>query len=503
MDEKAVGTGQLQRRLKQRHLTMIAIGGSIGTALFLSTGYALNTAGPGGIVGAYLLVAVMVYFIIMSLGEMATYLPVSGSFQTYSSMYVSPSFGFSIGWCYWFSWAVVVGIEVVAASIIMKFWFPDVPSFVWSIIFVVVVVGLNLLSASAYGEAEFWFASIKVIAVVSFLMVGIGMMSGVMGGHTIGFSNFTESVGGIFPKGIGGILTVAFTAVFCFLGTEIVGIAAGEGKNPEKTIPKAVKTVFVRIVIFYLGATFMVAALIPWEEGTVAVSPFTLAFSNIGIPFAATLMNFVVLTSTLSCANAGLYASSRMIFAMAKEGKAPKIFANANKRGVPVPALLLTGCMGAAAFLSKFISPDKVYVLLVSASAITVLFAWIGISLSHNNFRKKYLPAHGKSVADLKFKAPFFPYGNYIAGGLCVVVVIAQFFSPDTFITAALGVPIFFLLWGYGKIKEKRGTLWVPSEAVLRSQSQETDSESDTEPKHSHEAIPHPAPVPAALEAEA
>jgi lysine-specific permease len=481
---------------------MIAIGGSIGTALFLSTGYALNTAGPGGIVGAYLLVAVMVYFIIMSLGEMATYLPVAGSFQTYSSMYVSPSFGFSIGWCYWFSWAVTVGIEVVAASIIMKYWFPDVPSWIWSIIFVVVVVGLNLLSAAAYGEAEFWFASIKVIAVVSFLMVGIGMMSGVMGGHTIGFSNFANSMGGIFPKGVTGILSVAFTAVFCFLGTEIVGIAAGEGKNPEKTIPKAVKTVFVRIVIFYLGATFMVAALIPWQEGTVEVSPFTLAFQNIGIPFAATLMNFVVLTSTLSCANAGLYASSRMIFAMAKEGKAPKIFANANKRGVPVPALLLTGCMGGAAFLSKFISPDKVYVLLVSASAITVLFAWIGISLSHNNFRKKYLPAHGKTVADLKFKAPFFPYGNWIAGGLCVIVIIAQFFSHDTFITAALGVPIFFLLWGYGKIKEKRGTLWIPSEEHLRSQSTE---EEDLEPEicPTHEKKPHVATAPSALEMEA
>jgi len=479
---------------------MIAIGGSIGTALFLSTGYALNSAGPGGIVGAYLLVAVMVYFIIMNLGEMATYLPVAGSFQTYSSMYVSPSFGFSIGWCYWFSWAVTVGIEVVAASIIMKYWLPDVPSWIWSIIFVVVVVGLNLLSAAAYGEAEFWFASIKVIAVVSFLVVGFGMMSGALGHQTIGFSNFTGSMGGLFPKGPAGILAVAFTAVFWFLGTEFVGSAAGRGKNPEKTIPKAVKTVFVRIVIFYLGATFMVAALIPWQEGTVAVSPFTLAFQNIGIPFAATLMNFVVLTSTLSCANAGLYASSRMIFAMAKEGKAPKIFANANKRGVPVPALLLTGCMGGAAFLSKFISPDKVYVLLVSASAITVLFAWIGICLSHNNFRKKYLPSKGKTLNDLKFKAPFFPYGNYIAGGLCVVVIIAQFFSHDTFITAALGVPIFFLLWGYGKIKEKRGTLWIPSEELLRSQSLDEDSEPEICP--THESKPHVVTAPKALEME-
>jgi len=471
MEEKQVGQGQLKRNLKQRHLTMIAIGGSIGTALFLSTGYALNQAGPGGLVGAYLVVAVMIYFIIMSLGEMATYLPCAGSFQTYCSLYVSPSFGFSIGWCYWFSWAVTVGIEVVAASIVMNYWFPNVPSWIWSVIFVVIVVGLNLMSAKAYGEAEFWFASIKVIAVVSFLLVGVGMMSGALGGqHALGFSNFTGSEGGLFPKGLGAALIVSFTAVFCFLGTEIVGIAAGEGENPEVTIPKAVKTVFVRIAIFYIGATFMVAAMIPWAEGSVTISPFTLAFSKIGIPFAATIMNFVVLTSTLSCANAGLYASSRMVFAMAKEGKAPKVFANANKRGVPVPALLLTGCMGGAAFLSKFISPDKVYVLLVSASAITVLFAWIGICVSHYKFRH-WLAAKGHSVKELKFIAPFFPAGPIIAGVLCVVVIIAQFFDPTARLTALLGVPMFFILWIWGKVKEKNGSLWVPSEESIRAQS--------------------------------
>jgi lysine-specific permease len=406
----------------------------------------------------------------MSLGEMATYLPCSGSFQTYSSLYVSPSFGFSIGWCYWFSWAVTVGIEVVASAIIMKYWFPNVPSWIWSIVFVVIVLGLNLLSAKAYGEAEFWFASIKVAAVVSFLAVGAGMIFGA-GGHQVGLTNFIHSQGGLFPKGIGAFMVVSFTAVFCYLGTEIVGIAAGEGENPEKTIPKAVKTVFIRIAIFYIGSTFMVAALIPWQAGTVEVSPFTLAFSKIGIPFAATLMNFVVLTSTLSCANAGLYASSRMVYAMAKEGKAPKIFANVNKRGVPVPALVLTGAMGGAAFLSKFISPDKVYVLLVSASAITVLFAWIGISVSHINFRK-HLQKSGKSIDVLKFKAPLYPVGSYIAAILCVAVIIAQFFDPTARLTAVLGVPMFFILWIWGKAKEKNGTLWVPSEESLRAQAE-------------------------------
>lgn len=475
-DKKEVG-GQLQRTLKQRHLTMIAIGGSIGTALFLSTGYALNNAGPGGLVVAYCIVAVMVFFIIMSLGEMATYLPCAGSFQTYSSLYVSPSFGFAIGWTYWFSWAVTVGIEVVAASIVMAFWFPNVPGWIWSLAFCIIVVGLNLLSAKAYGEAEFWFASIKVVAVVSFLITCIGMMTGVVGGDAIGFTNFTHSVGGLFPKGFGAAIAVSFTAVFCFLGTEIVGIAAGEGENPEVTIPKAVRTVFVRIAIFYLGATFMIAATIPWMEGTVHVSPFTVVFTKIGIGAAATLMNFVVLTSTLSCANAGLYASSRMVFSMAKEGKAPAVFAKVSSRGVPVPALLLTAMMGGGAFLSKFISPDKVYVLLVSASSIAVLFAWIGICASHYKFRL-WFKAKGHDLSELKFKAPFFPIGPMIAGALCIIVIIAQFFDKTTFITAALGVPIFIILWVWGKVKEKKGTLYVPTEESIRAQSAQEKSNS-------------------------
>lgn len=463
--------GQLKRTLKQRHLTMIAIGGSIGTALFLSTGYALNQAGPGGLVTAYLIVAVMIFFIIMSLGEMATYLPCAGSFQTYSSIYVSPSFGFAIGWTYWFSWAVTVGIEVVAAAIIMGYWFPSVPGWVWSLAFCVIVVGINLLSAKAYGEAEFWFASIKVIAVVSFLLVGVGMMTGMVGGQgPVGLTNFTQSVGGAFPHGIGAAVAVSFTAVFCFLGTEIVGIAAGEGENPEKTIPKAVKTVFIRVAIFYIGATFMIAALIPWGDGTVNVSPFTVVFEWIGIPFAATIMNVVVLTSTLSCANAGLYASSRMVFSMAKEGKAPAVFAKVSKSGVPVPALLLTALMGSGAFLSKFISPDKVYVLLVSASSIAVLFAWIGICLSHYNFRKS-LGARGFAISNLKFKAPFYPVGPILAGVMCVIVLLAQFFDATTRITAVLGVPIFLILWIWGMRSEKRGTLYVPTEESVRAQS--------------------------------
>lgn len=469
MEEKK--EGQLRRSLRQRHLTMIAIGGSIGTALFLSTGYALNQGGPGGIVLAYFIVAVLVFFVIMGLGEMATWLPCAGSFQTFTSKLVNPAFGFAVGWSYWFSWAVTVGIEIVASALIMKFWFPNVPGWIWSTIFIFIVLGLNLLSARAYGEAEFWFASIKVIAVVVFLIVGIALMAGALGGHTaVGFTNFSQAVGGIFPHGMGAVIGVTFTAVFCFLGTEIVSIAAGEGANPEIAVPKAVKTVFIRVVIFYIGATFMVAALIPWQEGTLDVSPFTFTFTKIGVPAAATIMNVVVLTSTMSCANSGLYASSRMLFSMAREGKAPALFGRVNQRGVPVPALLMTGAMGGFAFLTAFLPSDKVYLLLVAAASLAVLFAWIGAAWSHFNFRK-YMAKEGK-LDEIKFKAPLYPAGPIIAIIMCIGVIIGQFFDPTARQTAFIGVPLFIIVWIIGIVLQRQGKLTEPDVDAIRAQSQ-------------------------------
>ncbi len=476
-NQKQAQSGQLKRTLKGRHLTMIAIGGSIGTGLFLATGYTVNRGGPGGTILAYSIVAVMVYFLIMSLGEMATWLPCSGSFQTYCSKFISPAYGFAVGWNYWFNWAVVIGIEIVASALVMKYWFPGVPAWIWSLLFIAIILSINLLSARAYGETEYWFASIKVTAVIAFLITGVGMMTGAIGGHAVGFTNFTQSVGGPFPNGILAVFAVTFTAVFCFLGTELVGIAAGEGENPEETIPKAIKTVFIRIVLFYLGATFIVAALVPWQEGSVAISPFVMIFEKAGIPFAAGVMNFVVLTSTLSCANSGLYASSRMVFAMAKEGKAPKIFARVSKQGVPVPALLLTSLMGGGAFLSRFMSPDKVYLILVSASGLATLFSWLGIAISHYKFRKWFV-AQGHKISELKFKAPFYPIGPWVAGILCIVVIIAQFFDPTARLTAWTGVPLFLLVWGYGKYKQNKGELTVPDEMELRAQSCEVPSKS-------------------------
>jgi len=452
---------ELKRTLKAKHLNMIAIGGAIGTGLFLASGLTVHQAGPGGALLAYGIIGIMVYFLMTSLGEMATFMPVSGSFQTYASRFVDPAFGFALGWNYWYNWAITVAAEMVAGALIMKYWFPNVPSLIWSVLFLVLIFGLNMLSAKAYGESEYWFAGAKVITVLVFLVVGLLMIFGIMGGHKAGLSNFTYK-GGPFPHGMSAILLVFLTAGFSFQGTELVGIAAGESENPEKNVPKAINTVFWRILIFYIGALFVIGAIIPYTDAGNGISPFTLVFERAGIAGAASIMNAVVLSSVLSCGNSGMYASSRMLYAMAKEGKAPTWLGKVNDRGVPINALLLTTVVASACFLSGLYAENSVYAWLVAASGLTGFIAWLGIAISHYRFRKAYV-AQGKNLKDLKYKSKLFPFGPIIALVLCVIVIFGQGVGYVTgpkidwvgLITTYFGLPIFAIIWGTYKYKHK------------------------------------------------
>ena len=312
---------------------MIAIGGAIGTGLFVASGSTISQAGPGGALAAYALVGLMVFLLMQSLGEMSAKIPVAGSFQSFATRFVSPSFGFAIGWNYWFNWAITVAAELVAAGIIMDFWFPGVPGWVWAGIFLLVLTGLNALSAKSFGESEFWLSLIKVSAVVLFLIAGVLMIFGILGDNSPGLSNW-ENRDDVFHGGWVSIISVFMVAGFSFQGTELVGVAAGEAKNPRREVPKAIRTVFWRIMLFYIGAIFIIGCLIPFTdpsllasgESDIAASPFTLVFSRAGIAFAAALMNAVILTAILSAGNSGLYASTRMLYAMAHDGMAPKIF---------------------------------------------------------------------------------------------------------------------------------------------------------------------------------
>ncbi|WP_347038659.1 amino acid permease [Glutamicibacter halophytocola] len=459
MTEPAPSQDGLKRGLKARHMQMIAIGGSIGTGLFVASGGTISEAGPGGALVAYALIGMMVLLLMQSLGEMSARLPVAGSFQTYATVFVNRHFGFAIGWNYWFNWAITVAAELVAAGIVMSYWLPDVPGWIWAAIFLVLLTGLNAMSAKAFGEGEYWLAAIKVITVIVFLVCGFAMIFGIIGGTSPGFGNWTEG-DAPFVGGWLSIVSVFMIAGFSFQGTELVGVAAGEAENPQRDVPKAIKTIFWRIMLFYIGAIFVIGMLIPYldpsllssEASDIATSPFTLVFERAGIAFAAALMNAVILSAILSAGNSGLYASARMLYSMAKDGKAPKIFGRLNKRGVPVPAMLLTASVGLFGFLTAIIGQGEAYTWPLNVSGLSGFIAWVGIAVSHYQFRKAYV-ASGQDLADLPYKAPLFPLGPILAFVILIVVIAGQNYQAvldgnlPQMASSYVGLPIFLLLW--------------------------------------------------------
>ena len=458
---------KLKKGLKSKHITMISLGGTIGTGLFLASGGAIAQAGPGGTLLAYALIGIMVYFLMTSLGEMAAFMPTSGSFSTYATRFVDPSLGFALGWNYWYNWAITIAAEIAAVSLIMKYWFPDSSSLIWTILFIVVVLAFNLLSVRVFGEAEYWFAMIKVGTVVVFIIVSFLMIFGLLGGQDpVGFKNFFVEEAP-FHGGIFAVIGVFLVAGFSFQGTEMLGVTAGEAEDPGKSIPRAVKSVFWRILLFYILAILAIGLLIPYTDSRllsedIATSPFTLVFENLGITFAASLMNAVILTAMLSAGNSGLYASSRMLYQMAVDGIAPKVFAKVNKRGIPIYALVATLAVGSLAFLTSFFGDGVVYIWLLNASGLSGFIAWLGIAISHYRFRRAYV-AQGYDLNDLPYRAKFFPFGPLFAFVVCLIVVLGQNYSAfiggtiDWYgvIVSYIGLPLFLALWIGYKIKHK------------------------------------------------
>ena len=458
---------KLKKGLKSKHITMISLGGTIGTGLFLASGGAIAQAGPGGTLLAYALIGIMVYFLMTSLGEMAAFMPTSGSFSTYATRFVDPSLGFALGWNYWYNWAITIAAEIAAVSLIMKYWFPDSSSIIWTILFIAVVLAFNLLSVRVFGEAEYWFAMIKVGTVIVFIIVSFLMIFGLLGGQDpVGFKNFFVEEAP-FHGGIFAVIGVFLVAGFSFQGTEMLGVTAGEAEDPGKSIPRAVKSVFWRILLFYILAILAIGLLIPYTDSRllsedIATSPFTLVFENLGITFAASLMNAVILTAMLSAGNSGLYASSRMLYQMAVDGIAPKVFAKVNKRGIPVYALIATLAVGSLAFLTSFFGDGVVYIWLLNASGLSGFIAWLGIAISHYRFRRAYV-AQGYDLNDLPYRAKFFPFGPLFAFVVCLIVVLGQNYSAfiggtiDWYgvIVSYIGLPLFLALWIGYKIKHK------------------------------------------------
>ena len=450
---------ELQRTMKARHLFMISLGGVIGSGLFLGSGYTISQAGPAGAILSYIVGGFIMFLTMLCLGELSVAMPVSGSFQTYTTKFIGPGTGFALGWLYWLGWAVTVALELLSAGQLMQRWFPDVKVWIWCAVFGLALFLLNALSARAFGEAEFWFSSIKILAIVMFIVLGGAAMFGLIhmkGSHSAPFlSNFTAH--GLLPNGLKALVITMIAVNFSFQGTELIGIAAGESEEPEKTIPRSIRQTVWRTLFFFVLAIFVLAGLIPMEKAGVIESPFVVVFDSIGIPYAADIMNFVILTALLSVANSGLYAATRMIYAMSREKMASLVLTRVNKKGVPFNALLLTIGIALLSLLSGFFAEKTVFVWLLSVAGLGAQVGWISISASQIAFRRKFIREGGK-VEDLKFKTPLYPILPAIALTLNCIVLSSLAFDSEQRLALYLGIPFViacYLIYHF-KIKKNR-----------------------------------------------
>ncbi|KAJ2778456.1 hypothetical protein H4R18_004583 [Coemansia javaensis] len=464
---------KLKRKLKGRHMGMIAIGGTIGTGLFIGSGSTLADAGPAGSLVAYLVIGTMVFFVCTSLAEMSTFIPTSDPFNHFAARFLDPSLGFAFGWNYWASWMLTVGSELVACGVIVRYWLPHVHGVVWSAVTLVIIMGLNGISVRGYGESEFWMALLKVLAVLVFIIVGILTVSGAIGGDHIGGRNWHVE-GAPFKDHIVGILKACIVAAFSFQGTEIVGVTVGECANPRREVPRAIRSVFWRILFFYIASILIIGLVIPNTDpnlmnaggaGDVAISPFTMVLQKAGAKWGADVMNAVVLITVLSAGNSGMYACTRVMWVLAKEGKAPRIFRKVTKRGVPMWCLLFTAFWSTVAFCTSLASDQSVYTFLINISGVTGMGFWFGIGLCHFRFRRAYV-LQGFDLKDLPYRAMLFPFGPVYACTLLAIIIIGQGygtiwpkFDVVSFLSTYIAIPLFVIIWlGWKYIKK---TKWI------------------------------------------
>ena len=424
----------LARRLTPRQLGMIALGGAIGTGLFLGSGIAVRLAGPGVIL-AYGAAGVIALVIAWALAEMAVAHPVAGSFGVYAEIYLNPWAGFTMRYTYWFAQVIAIGSEVVAAAIYCAFWFPHVPGWLFVAVFSVALVVANAWSVASFGEFEYWFALIKVIAIVAFLFLGVGLLFGFGPLEPVGFGNYTRN-GGFLPHGVTGVLLAMSLATFSYLGVEVVAVTAGEARDPRTSIPRALRSVFWRLLLFYVGAISLLVGLVPWQRVGIDASPFVRAFEAVGLPGASSVMNFVVLTAALSSANTNLYLTSRMMFSLSRGGYAPATLGRLTRRGNPLRALLLSSVGLVAAVLAQKFFPGQAYLYMIGTAFFGGLYVWIMILVTHLAFRRRR-----QGDAALATFMPAFPYLTWVGLVGLVGVGLSTRFVPGLELTLLAGLP--------------------------------------------------------------
>ncbi|MGJ7515061.1 amino acid permease [Pseudomonas baetica] len=448
---QAQATG-LKRGLSARHIRFMALGSAIGTGLFYGSASAIQMAGPAVLL-AYLIGGAAVYMVMRALGEMAVHNPVAGSFGQYASTYLGPMAGFILGWTYAFEMVIVGLADVTAFGIYMGFWFPEVARWIWVLGIVFVIGGLNLCTVKVFGEMEFWMSLLKVGAIIAMILGGFGIMAFGIGssttGHVTGISNLWTQ-GGFMPNGVGGLIASFAVVMFAFGGIEIIGVTAGEAKDPQHVLPKAINAVPLRILLFYVLTLFVLMAIFPWQQIGSNGSPFVQIFDNLGISSAATILNIVVISSAISAINSDIFGAGRMLFGLSQQGHAPKAFGQLSRHGVPWMTVVVMSAALLGGVLLNYLIPENVFVLIASIATFATVWVWLMILLTQVAMRRSM---SAEQVAQLKFPVPFWPYAPMAAIAFMAFIFGVLGYFPDTQAALIVGIAwiallvLAYLLW--------------------------------------------------------
>jgi AAT family amino acid transporter len=434
------GDGDLARKLKSRHIHMIAIGGAIGVGLFLGSGKAISMAGPGLLL-SYAVGGIAVFFIMRALGELLMHKPVAGSFATYAEEYVGPFAGFATGWSYWFMWVVIGMAEITAVGVYIHYWLPNVPQWVPAMVTLAVLYIVNVVAVRMFGELEFWFALIKVVTIVALILGGLAVIVFRIGelGQQASFSNLWTH-GGFLPFGALGAVLALQMVMFAYQGVELIGVTAGEAENPEEVLPRATNGIIWRILIFYLGALAVIMALLPWNQLDPNTSPFVFVFDKLGLSIAADVINFVVITAAASSCNSGIFSNGRMLFTLARAGQAPRIFGKVSRNHVPFYGITASTAVMSLGVLLNYVVPEQAFIWITSISLVGSLWTWSIIMIAHLGYRRAVARGEAKPV---HFRMPGAPVANWLVVAFLLMVAVFLGFDPSTRV-ALYVAPIWF-----------------------------------------------------------
>ncbi len=449
---------QLKRGLKNRHIQLIALGGAIGTGLFLGIAQTIKMAGPAVLLG-YAIAGVIAFFIMRQLGEMVVEEPVAGSFSHFANKYWGGFAGFMSGWNYWVLYVLVSMAELTAVGIYVQYWWPEIPTWLSAAVFFVAINAINLANVKVYGEVEFWFSLIKVAAILAMIAFGVWLLASGHGGPEASVANLWQ-FGGFFPNGISGLVMAMAVIMFSFGGLELVGITAAEADNPAKSIPKATNQVIYRILLFYVGALAVLLSLYPWQKVVEGGSPFVLIFHALNSNMVATVLNLVVLSAALSVYNSCVFCNSRMLFGLAKQGNAPAALLNVNRRGIPLTALAVSALATALCVVINYVMPGKAFELLMSLVVSALVINWAMISITHLKFRR----AMRLSNQPTRFQSPFYPLTNLLCLLFLAGVLVIMLLTPGMALSVWL-IPVWLLVLAAG-YQWKKKNLPVAGEAV-------------------------------------